>query len=147
MGILLTTSLLFVHLHVYMSKLKIKLTKLWTGLAGIITTKNLGDLLSYLTTSDSNRNLYWKIERKKGRTISSLHLQCHKLTTSLSLSLSSNGLFCGKLLHFTLSPLEGLATSKTKISKLFGFQRFTYTAASFFFLWLYVISSIFVTSL
>ena len=104
MGILLTTSLLFVHLHVYMSKLKIKLTKLWTGLAGNYT-KNLGDFLSSLTTGDSNTNPYWKIERKKGRTISSLHLQCHKLTTSLSLSLSSNGLFCGKLLLFTLSPL------------------------------------------
>ena len=52
------------------------------------------------------------------------------------------------LLQLKARALEGLATSKTKISKLFGFQRFTYTAASFFFfLWLYVISSIFVTSL
>ena len=37
------------------------------------------------------------------------------------------------LLQLKARAFEGLATSKTKISKLFGFQRFTYTAASFFF--------------
>lgn len=37
------------------------------------------------------------------------------------------------LLQLKARALEGLAASKTKISKLFGFPRFTYTAASFFY--------------
>ena len=91
----------------YMSKLKIKLTKLWTGLAGNYT-KNLGDFLSSLTTGDSNTNPYWKIERKKGRTISSLHLQCHNLSLSLSFSLKQWAFWWEALAFYTL-PSANLA--------------------------------------
>ena len=100
----------------YMSKLKIKLTKLWTGLAGNYT-KNLGDFLSSLTTGDSNTNPYWKIERKKGRTISSLHLQCHNLSLSLFLS-QAMGFLVGSscFLHSPLCQSRFLSSSSSSSS-------------------------------
>ena len=70
----------------------------------VITTKNLGDFLSYFTTGDSNTNPYWKIERKKGRTISSLHLQCHNLSFSFSLTLKQWAFLWEALAFYTLPP-------------------------------------------